>query len=115
MSRLFVAEYLDPACTEPPIAEQTVAINSSSTASLPFGHLTRGLRLHADAPCSLAFGENPEASSDNQRMAGGATEKRLVPQGARLRVAAIASPDEDQQFDIGQLVAGLEAVERKPQ
>jgi hypothetical protein len=94
MSKLYIAEYLDTACTEPAHVEQTVEIGAESTASAPLGKLTKAVRLHADTPCSLKFGAYPVATTSNQRLAGNSTETKIVAQGASHRIGVIANADE---------------------
>lgn len=76
---------------EPPVAEQTVAIGASSTASAAFNAKTRFVRLHTDAICSVAFGTAPTATATTGRFAANQTEYRAVPLGASYEVAVITN------------------------
>lgn len=76
---------------EPPLAEQTVAIGSSSAASVAFNSQTRLVRLHTDAICSVEFGTAPTATATKQRMAANQTEYKGVPLGASYEVAVITN------------------------
>jgi hypothetical protein len=98
MATLYVTEYATivglPATAngqvplEPPIADYTVPIPGISP---PFQPLTRMVRLHCDATCSLLVGQNPSASTSNGRCPGNQTEFRGVPEGREFRVAAVAN------------------------
>jgi hypothetical protein len=90
MSKLYIAEYATPEPIDPPIGEQFIELDDKSHASQPFKSTTRSIRLHPEAPCSIAFGENPVATKDNQRIATDQT--RAVYPG--LRLAAIKNAGE---------------------
>ena len=70
----------------PPIAEQTVTIGGSSTASNAFNASTGLIRVHADSICSVAFGTAPSAAATNMRFAAGQTEYFLVRPGQKIAV-----------------------------
>ncbi len=101
MATLYIAEYqqLTPAPPgaqgqfqmEPPIAQQTVAIGASSTQSAAFNPLTRFVRLHTDAICSVNFGTNQTAAATNARMAANTTELHGVPVNQAFKVAVITN------------------------
>ena len=74
---------------EPPLVEQTVAIAAGSAQSAAFNALTRHVRLHTDAVCSIEFGTNPTATTSTQRMAANQTEYHGVPEGGSFKVAVI--------------------------
>jgi len=76
---------------EPPAAEQTVAIGGGSTQSSAFNALTKFVRLHTDAICSIQFGTNPTASTTTRRMAANTTEYFSVPLGQSFKVAVITN------------------------
>jgi hypothetical protein len=57
----------------PPIVEQKVPIGAVQNSN-PFNKATRLVRLHCDAICSVAFGNNPTAAISNMRMAANQTE-----------------------------------------
>lgn len=46
----------------PPLVEQEVTIQSSSTQSTPFGTNTRFIMVCGDTDCFLAFGADPTSS-----------------------------------------------------
>jgi hypothetical protein len=100
MAVLYVAEFdnlgetirgAPPIALQPPLAEQTVAIGGSTTASSAFNASTRVVRLHTDAICSVEFGTAPTAAATNMRMAAGATEYFAVPVGLSYKVAVITN------------------------
>lgn len=70
----------------PPLAEQTVSIGGSSTASAAFNAATSVIRIHTDAICSLAFGSAPTASSVTMRLAANQTEYFGVAAGTKVAV-----------------------------
>lgn len=73
------------------LAEQTLAIGAGSVPSAPFNALTRIVRLHCDAVCSVKFGIAPTAAATNQRMAANQTEYKGVPEGRAFKVAVITN------------------------
>jgi hypothetical protein len=98
MSVLYITEYIDIDGTrqiprEPALANQTVAIGSTSTTCLAFQPQTTVLRLHTDAVCSVNIGPvgtaaNPlTATINNGRMAAGQTEYRGVVPGLPMQAA----------------------------
>lgn len=89
MSTLYVCEYAegDANCAkEPALAEQTVAIGGGSVSSSAFNTLTRLVRLHCDAICSIAFGKAPTATTGKKRMVAGQTEYFAVESGFKVAV-----------------------------
>jgi len=76
---------------EPPVATQTVAIGATSTRSAYFDPNTRFVRIHVDAVCSIAFGQNPVADATAGRFAANQTEFRGVPQGGAFCLAVISN------------------------
>lgn len=98
---LFVAEYLSTGGTanhnvmgplEPPIAEQVVGIGGVSAAiANPFSVQTNYVRIHTDTTCSIAFGVNPTATTNNKRLCANQTEYFSVPPGSNFKVAVIAN------------------------
>ncbi|MEK9751587.1 MAG: hypothetical protein VW338_00025 [Rhodospirillaceae bacterium] len=96
MAVLYIAEYDRLATdsngrailagTEPPIAEQTVAIGGTSTASSAFNSQTRYVRIHTDAICHTLFGKTPTATTGKQRMAADQTEFKAVTPGDKVAV-----------------------------
>ena len=101
MATLYIREYatqgLDTAGIrvaaglEPPLADQTVAIGASSTASAAFQTGTKFVRLHCDAICSILFGTAPTALATSARMAANQTEFFAVPPGQSYKVAVITN------------------------
>ena len=76
---------------EPPLAEQTVSIGGSSTASNAFNAQTRLIRIHTDAICSIEIGATPTATATTGRLAANQTEYRGVPVGASYKIAVITN------------------------
>lgn len=101
MAFLYVTEYATIAIMqagrvvqapmEPPLAEQKIAIGGSSTASLAFNPQTALVELHADAICSVLFGQSPVATAGSRRMAVNQTTDRGVPMGQSFQVAVITN------------------------
>lgn len=67
---------------DPPAAEQTVAIGAGSVQSNSFNALTRFIRIHTDAVCSVSVGLNPTATATTRRMAANTTEYFGLPAAA---------------------------------
>lgn len=65
MSTLYITEYgqraMDGALIEPAVATQAITFTSSNVQSAVFQASTRYVRLQADATCTVAFGTNPTA------------------------------------------------------
>lgn len=74
---------------EPCFSNQQLSIASSSLQSQALGDVTRFVRLHADAPCRIAVGTNPVATSASMRLGAGGTEYLGVLPG--LKIAVISS------------------------
>lgn len=70
----------------PPVTEQKLAIGVSSVQSAAFGSKTLIVRISTDAICSVAFGDNPTATSNNARMAANQTEYFAVVPGQKVAV-----------------------------
>lgn len=90
---LYIDEYAQnpyvtyQAVLTPPVASQTVAIGGSSAQSAAFNSLTRIIRIHTDAICSVLIGgTNPTATTSNARMTAGQTEYFVVQPGQKLAV-----------------------------
>lgn len=74
---------------EPSLRNQQVDIVGTSTQSEALGDTTKFVRIHAEAPCRVAVGSNPTASSASMRMVAGGTEYLgVLP---NLKIAVIAS------------------------
>jgi hypothetical protein len=93
MAKLYVTEFQALAAhyaqapQEPCVADQTpVVIGAGSLQSAAFNAKTRLVRIHTDAICSIAFGENPTATANMQRLAAGQTEFRVVAPGHKIAV-----------------------------
>lgn len=92
MAVLYITEYpaLEvsglPVAITPPVAEQTVAISGSSTASSAFNANTGLVRLHTDAICSVEFGGAPTATATTMRLAANQTEYFVVHSGQKVAV-----------------------------
>lgn len=101
MAVLYISEFIEieqglarkiaQALMQPPLAEQTVAIGGSSTASSAFNVLTRIVRIHSDAICSIEFGTSPTATTSTARLAANQTEYFGVPVGQSYKVAVITN------------------------
>jgi hypothetical protein len=76
---------------EPPAAEQTVAISAGSLQSSALNALTKFVRVHADAICSIAIGTNPTATATTRRLAAGSSEYFGVPLNGGFKVAVITN------------------------
>src|SRR5215831_7910493 len=93
MAKLYVTEYPDlpgayatfaPQITrEPPLVDQTpVGIAASAAPSSAFSSMTKIVRLHTDAVCSVAIGPvGTVATANSQRMAANQTEYKMVQPG----------------------------------
>lgn len=77
-----------PVAIMPPVAEQTVAIGGSSTASAAFNANTGLVRLHTDSTCSVEFGGTPTATTSTARLAANQTEYFAVHPGTKVAVIA---------------------------
>ena len=69
-----------------PVAEQKLTISGGSAQSSAFNASTLCVRVHTDAICHVAFGDNPTADSNNLRMAADQTEYFGVTPGQKLAV-----------------------------
>jgi len=95
MAKIYVAECYLPTLYNghalavsklPAITEQVVAIGGTSTQSNAFNALTRLIRVHTDAICSIAISSNPTATANTSRMAAGQTEYFEVNAGDKIAV-----------------------------
>lgn len=90
MAKLYVTEYPDlpgafataapQVVRDPPLVDQVpVVIGAGSLASSPFSALTKIVRLHTDAICSIAIGPpGTVATANNQRLPANQTEYKMV-------------------------------------
>lgn len=76
---------------EPAVANQTVAIGGGSVQSNAFNALTKFVRIHTDAACSIELGTNPTATTSTRRLAANSTEYFGIPKGAGFKVAVISN------------------------
>lgn len=95
MSKLYISEYprmgayAAQAAHEPSLVEQTpVVIGAGSLQSAAFGDDTFLVRIHTDSICSIAFGEDPIATTNSKRMVNGQTEYFTVAPGHKVAVIA---------------------------
>lgn len=108
MSKLYVTEYIAAAlpypyggstsnpyqnfpldaAQEPEIITQVLDFTSGMATSVAFNARTRFVRLNCDAVCSVAFGPNPTATTDSQRMSSNQTEYKGVNPGDKVAVIA---------------------------
>lgn len=94
MATLYITEFAsgapagNPVASRPALASQTVAITAGSVQSNAFSDRTTLIRVHTDAICSVAVGENPSALTTSSRMAGDQTEYWSVTPGHKLAVIA---------------------------
>lgn len=103
MAKLYITEFArqgrdaagylqqNGAAEQPPVAEQTLAIGSSSAASSAFNAATSFVRVHTDAICSVEFGTAPTATASTMRLAANQTEYFAVPKGQSYKVAVITN------------------------
>lgn len=102
MAVLFITEFANigsstqnaqpmDAVAQPTVAEQTVAIGGSSTASSAFNANTRLVKLHTDAICSVKFGTAPTATATTMRMAANENQYFVVPANQAYKVAVITN------------------------
>lgn len=80
-----------PFVSQPPLAEQTVAIGATSAASGAFDAATSFVRIHTDAICSVEINADPTATATKARMAAGQTEYFSIPAGNGFKVAVITN------------------------
>ena len=96
MAKLFITEfqYLEnandiggvPQAARLPGTTQVVTYTTSSVQSTAFGVNTRFVRLASDAPCCLAYGSNPTATTSGMRLPSEAVEYFGVQPGQKLAV-----------------------------
>lgn len=94
MATLYISEYgahgFFPAgqhlqiASEPPIAEQTLAMTGTSAQSSAFNAQTRVIRVHTDAICSVLVGSNPTATTAKKRLPADHTEYFAVQPGDKI-------------------------------
>ncbi len=98
MAKVYISEYstmamdlrgfMMPAGKEPSLVDQTVAITATSLESLAFNSDTRVVRISTDAVCSIAFGDDPVATTNSKRLAANQTEFFGVRPGQKVAVIA---------------------------
>lgn len=74
----------------PPLADQQVVFTTSSVQSAAFNDNTRFIRVHTDATCHVAFGDNPTALTSSMRLLEGWTEYFAVKAGQKVAVIGLA-------------------------
>ena len=103
MATLYVAEFSEMPITDnrvpdiamtPPVAEQTIAISSTSAVSNAFNVKTIFVRLESDSVCSVAWAisgaATVTATTSNMRIAASDPEYFGVQGGGKLAVIANA-------------------------
>lgn len=80
-----------PAPLVPPTAEQAIPVSASSTQSAAFNVETTLVMVSTDSPCCLAWGTDPTADINAQRMAANETRFYGVPKGEPMKLAVIAT------------------------
>ena len=101
MATVYITEYARQArdasgyqmviADEPSVTNQTVAVTGASAQSATFNPLTRFLRVHTDAICSIEFGTNPTATTTSRRMPANTTEYFGVPLNGSYKIAVISN------------------------
>ena len=94
MAKLYVTEFREMNYGAPDVAalvDQTPVTFTTSTQSAAFAANTTLVRLHTDGICSIAFGKNPTATTNNLRLTAGQTEYFAVPPGSSWKVAAVTN------------------------
>ncbi len=96
MAKLYVTEFvgadektnvLVPVPKTAGLTQQTpVTISGTSAQSAAFAAGTSLIRVHTDAICSIAFGDNPTATTNNLRMSADQTEYFAVVPGSKIAV-----------------------------
>jgi hypothetical protein len=71
--------------------DQTPISFSTSTQSAALNAKTVMVRVHTDSICSIAFGTNPTATTNNKRLAANTTEYFSVDPGKSLKIAVITN------------------------
>lgn len=98
MAKLYVTEF-GPTNTPfspdrlaaPPLVDQTPVTFTTTTQSAAFSGGTALVRIQPDGICSIAFGTNPTATTNNMRLTAGQTEYFSVPMGQSYKVAAVTN------------------------
>lgn len=96
MAKLYISEYTKigggfatgQAVVQEPahVIQAPVTIGATSLQSAAFHNYTKIIRVHTDAACSIAFGDNPTATANSMRLAGNQTEYFAVLPGQKLAV-----------------------------
>jgi len=100
MPKLDITEYSELSLTgrgsvimagqEPSFRNQQVDIGATSAQSESLSDVTKFVRIHSEAPCRVALGTDPTASSASMRMGAGGTEYLGVVPGIKIAVIASA-------------------------
>lgn len=80
-----------PSGQQPPVAQQTVALSTSSAASAAFDDQTALVRIAADTDCFVLFGADPTSTVEMMYLPAGAAEYYGVPMGGSFKVAGITA------------------------
>ena len=98
MAKLYISEYSTTGTNrssavqisaEPCLRDQQpLDFSAGAVASLPFLAQTIFVRVHTDAPCSIAFGSTPTATTSNKRLPANTTEYFGVQPGSKISVIA---------------------------
>lgn len=99
MTKLYVTEYpfanttiaMEGGLGQEPGTDQVVDYTAGAAASTAFKANTQMVRIHNDSICSVLFGTNPTATTNNKRMAANSTEYFVVPAGQSYKVSAITN------------------------
>src|SRR5690606_19729860 len=97
MATLYITEFealaLDrvggaaPVAMEPALAHQAVTF-TTATASDAFDARTRYVRIVSDADCFVSFGDDPEATANDEFIVAGVPEWRGIRQGDGWKISA---------------------------
>ena|SRR5687768_8186539 len=98
MAKLYITEFTGlgdarglsiEAALEPGYDQPPVDISGTSAQSETFKNGTRIIRVHTDIGCSITFGADPTATTDNRRLAIDATEYFAIGSASNLKLAVI--------------------------
>lgn len=78
-----------PIALEPVLAPQKVSF-TTATQSAAFNAATKLIRMVSDADCHVAFGADPTADTDDEKLIAGIPEWRAVTAGHKVSVVAAA-------------------------
>lgn len=78
-----------PVVAEPPTAAQNVTF-TTATQSAAFNAATKLIRMVSDADCHVAFGADPTADTDDEKLIAGIPEWRAVTAGHKVSIVSAA-------------------------